>query len=189
MPPNPPKNEWKALAGRISVFPMAPLSPPASVLDLYRGVWQHEPDEFHKQPNPLMPSVAQGRISNVVANCMVQPSRIDFGLQPVPPANMSFAAIEDTIQLRNELERIISAIGKGAIINPIVRVGVFLNFIILAPNFLEANKILLGSMPSMYRPGIADEEDFSFQINRSRAINEIDNVTMNFITRWSVNRF
>src|SRR5712692_3580155 len=79
-----PMNEWKALVGRISLFTAAPWSAAPSALDLYRNIWETEPDNFFKQPNPLMPSVAQGGIGNLTASCVIQQSRIDFNFQPAP---------------------------------------------------------------------------------------------------------
>jgi len=103
--------------------------------------------------------------------------------------DLSFASIGDTAQLREELLRIISAIRKGAVSEPVSRVAIFLHFVALVSSLAEANRLLLQGMPHTYRMGISDEEDFVFQINRPRVIGEIANTRMNFITKWSADRF
>jgi len=97
-------NEWKALSGRITLFPTArPSSPSPSALELYRLVWGGDPDNFHKQPNALLPTVAQGKRDGLMANCFSHPARIDFNLAPAHApsemAEMPLVLIEDTSHL------------------------------------------------------------------------------------------
>jgi hypothetical protein len=187
-------SNWKALTGRITLFsgPLAsgPLRP---ALDLFRQVWG-DPDNFQSSPNPLMPSVAQGRRDNFTVSCAVQPTRIDFNLTPpVAPASndeaVPLSLIEETSQLRAELERIIGFIGEFVVTKSVARVGLFLHFLALMPNIAEANKALIDVMPERYRVGIVDEEDFIFQINRPAKSLKVEGVRANRVTKWSVDRF
>jgi hypothetical protein len=189
------KPAWKALLGRISIFPLMPSptpptpSPtPPSALDLFHKVWQIKPEEFHGQANPLMPSMAQGKLGNLTANCIKQQIRTDFNLLPSRPTDASLASIEDTTQLHQELSDIIRVIGEDLISDPVVRVAVFVQFVMPVSTLEEANKILLASMPQAYRMGVTNEEDFVFQINRPVHLNDIDNLRMNIITKWSADR-
>ena len=179
------KPAWKALLARISIFPLTPSPTPPSALDLFRRVWDVEPEEFHGQTNPLMPSMAQGRVGSIIANCSKQQLRTDFHLLPLP-VGASLALIEDTTQLHGELSRIIRVIGEGLIPHPVTRVAVFLQFVIPASTSADANRILLESMPQAYRMRVTDEEDFVFQVNRPVNLNIMDSIRMNLIAKWSV---
>ena len=160
------KPVWKALLARISIFPLTPSPTPPSALDLFKKVWQIEPEEFHGQANPLMPSMAQGKLGDLTVNCFKQQIRTDFNLLPLLPTGASLASIENTTQLHEELSHIIRVIGEGLISDPVVRVAVFVQLVMPAATLEEANKILLTSMPEAYRMGVTNEEDFVFQVNR-----------------------
>jgi hypothetical protein len=181
------------MEGSPRIFPLtsSPLSAsqtPPSALDLFREVWQIPPEEFHGQGNPLMPSMAQGKLGEITINCSKQQTRTDFHLFPSPPTGLSLASIEDTNQLHGELSRIIRVIGQGLISDPVGRLAVFVQFVIPASSLEEANKILLSSMPETYRMGVTNEEDFALQVNRPVQMNNIDNIRMNFLTKWSAER-
>ena len=109
-------NAWKVLVGRITLFrgPL-PWVPSLSALELYQRVWLGNPNNFQSSPNPLMPTIAQGKRGGFMAGCSVHPMRIDFNLTPPPPTSeagsMSLPLIEDTSQLQGELERLIEFIG------------------------------------------------------------------------------
>jgi hypothetical protein len=101
---------------------------------------------------------------------------------------MSLALIEDTAQLRNELEHVIEFIGGRAVASSVSRVGLFLHFLEVAPSVEAANRALIRLMPEKYRTRITDEEDFIFQINTPR-VSSIENVRVNHILKWSADRF
>jgi hypothetical protein len=179
------KPAWKALLARISIFPLTPSPTPPSALDLFRRVWQIEPEEFRGQANPLMPSIAQGKLRDLTVNCFKHPVRTDFNLLPSLPTGASLASIEDTTQLHEELSHIIRVIGEGLISDPVVRVAVFVQFVMPASTFEEVNKILLASMPQAYRMGVTNEEDVVFQVNRPVRLSNIDNILVNIVTKWN----
>ena len=180
------KPAWKALLGRISIFPLTPSPTPPSALDLFRRVWPIEPEEFRGQPNPLMPSIAQGKLRDLTVNCFKHPVRTDLNLLPLSfPGSASLASIENTTQLHEELAHIIRVIGEGLISDPVVRVAVFVQFVMPASTFEEANKILLASIPQTYRMGVTNEEDFMLQVNSPSQLSNTDNLRMNTLTRWS----
>ena len=181
-------SEWAALVARVTLFPLLSSSPLPSALDLYRHVWSREPDNFQRQANPLMPSVAQGKAGSIVANCTAQRSRIDFNLAPVAPTDGSLALISDVAEVRDGLSRIIEAIERDAISVPVVRAAIFLHFARLAATLWEANKLLLESMPTSYRMGVTDEEDFIFQVNKPLSLAEDGSIHMNSVTKWSADR-
>ena len=101
--------DWKALTGRISLFPGAPASGLPSALELYKQAWGADPERFQTIPNALAPTVAQGKGSGVGLSCSVHPTRIDFNITPPPPSsgemNLEFRLIEDTSRmLKNRVE-------------------------------------------------------------------------------------
>ena len=78
--------EWKALVGRISLFP-SQSSPMPSALEVFKTIWGVDPDSFKKQTNPLLPTIAQGTQSGMVATCSTNPGRLDVELTPVRSAD------------------------------------------------------------------------------------------------------
>jgi hypothetical protein len=182
-------SEWKALNGRITLFPTGPQSIP-SAADLYRAVWDTEPDAFQKQPNPLQPTVAQGRRKEMGATCLAHVTRVDFNLSPVLVPSQTgepkISLIEDTSQLFSELKEIIKKISGGIKVSSVSRVALYLEFVTVRANVLEANKALTGVMPEQYRISVTDEEDFIFQVNRPRKSGKVEGLRMNFVTKWSV---
>jgi len=184
-------SEWKAFLSRISLFPTVPPAPPTpSALDLYRRILG-EPDSFHKQPNALMQTVVEGRHGHLQVNCLAQPTRIDFNLTAAPTqeAQTTVALIDHPIELRDELKRIIGILDEGLVSNTVSRVALNLHFLNLKPSYEEANKAVTKIIPDQYGVTVTDEEDFVFQINRPHMDEDIRDVKMNFITRWSVERF
>ena len=187
---------WRALAGRITLFPgpgAVPTAPLASALELYKEAWGGEPDLLQKSVNALAPTIAQGKRAEMTVGCAVHPVRIDFNLTPPAAseeAGMTFRLIEDTRQFHTELVRLIKFIGAGVVGSASVnRVGIFLHFVQLAADIQEANKLLTAVMPDQYRVRITDEEDFVFQINRPQASLGVEGVKMNYLVKWSVDRF
>jgi len=52
----------------------------------------------------------------------------------------------------------------------------------------EANKIIVSIIPELYRPKLGNEEEFILQLNRPKISQRVDNLKMNLITKWSVER-
>jgi hypothetical protein len=186
-------NEWKASGGRITLFPSAPASsPPLSALELYRQVWGEDPDGFQKQANPLMPAVAHGKRGRMTASCSTHPTRIDFNLTPPSPsqnvAQVSLPLIEDAGQFHSELLGIVDAIREGAVSARVARVALSVQFLILKPSFADANRALATTIPDQYGVRITNEEDFIFQINQPYTSHMVDDIKMNSIRKWSVER-
>lgn len=182
--------DWKALAGRITLFPGSP-APLLSASELYKQAWGINPENFLTGANALAPTIAQGKRAGIALNCSVHPTRIDFNFLPPPSAtaDMSLRLIEDTSQLRAELAQLIDFISGHDISNSVSRVGVYFHFVALAPNIEEANKMLMAVLPNQYRIGITNEEDFIFQINTPRMSSDVTNVKMNYVMKWNLDRF
>jgi hypothetical protein len=187
-------SQWKALIGRITLFPgPLPSGPLPSALELYKKLWGGEPDNFQTSANALMPTIAQGKRAGMMVGCAVHPVRIDLSLNPGPASSegggTSFVLIEDTRQLHAELIRLIEFIDGEVGLYSVCRVGVYLHFLQLSVNIEQANKLLIAVIPDLYRARITDEEDFIFQINRPRASHAVEGVRLNHITKWSMDRF
>ena len=189
-------SDWKALAGRITLFAGSPPSGPSlTALDLFQKVWSGNPDAFQSSPNPLVPSFARGKRRDLTVGCVVQPTRIDFNINPPPPPTLPaeslipFIQIEDTSQLHAALEQVIKSINELNVTNSINRVGLFLHFLRLAPGIEAANKTLVSVMPNQYGARITTEEDFIFQINRPHVSNSVREIKINCVVKWNVDRF
>jgi len=185
-------NEWKAFQGRITLFPtMPPSSSPPSALELYRQIWGGDPDSFQKQANVLAPAVAQGKRDGLIVNCVAQQARIDFGLMAAPSQEMQMtvALIDRPIGFLDELKRIIDIFDKGSLSIAVSRVALNLQFLNLNPSHAEANKAVTKIIPDRYGVTVTNEEDFIFQINQPKTSRENKDIGMNFITKWSVERF
>jgi hypothetical protein len=184
-------NEWKAISVSISLFPaIAPTTSRSSALELYRKIWGNEPENFQSQANPVIPTSAQGRRGGLIFNCVAQPARIDFNLSAVPSPGLPIkvALIDNPIELRYELDRMITIFNEDIVSNPVSRVALNLHFLKILPSFVEANKELIGVIPHKYGVKVTDEEDFIFQINRPYTGEAIPEIKMNRITKWSVER-
>jgi hypothetical protein len=129
----------------------------------------------------------------MTVGCAVHPIRIDFTITPLNPSLESggrpFMLIEDTPELHAELTRVIESVGREAATYTVCRVGVYLHFITITPTIEEANRVLHTVIPEPYRAPIVHEEDFILQINRPRASTEIPGIKINYITKWSMDRF
>lgn len=187
-------DDWKVANSRVTLFPdiVVGSAPQAVAMELYRAIWGADPDNFQKQPNPMLPSSsAQGRIGKAMATCMVQASRVDFNLAPAPPVGTtitrdSFPLFDDLKQVRRELHRIIDGIGSG--LPPILRVSLYFHIVKLAPDAASANRLLVTAIPKQYAPTLENEEDFVLQINRPYQRGEAPQVKMNAVLKWSVDR-
>jgi hypothetical protein len=185
---------WKPSNGVMTLFPAAPTStPPPSPLELYSRVWGAEPERFQKQPNPLMPAVAQGKRGGFVVTCAVQPGRIDLRLTPPAPVRQGigvpFPLIENTPQFQAELMRIMDVVGSSILSDSVIRLALNLHFLALEPSLQAANAALTSIIPPEYRLRLSNEEDFVLQINLPYTSSEAANIRMNFLTKWSVDRF
>ena len=145
---------------------------------------------FRSKP---MPSCRRSprRRGGLIVNCVGQPGRIDFNLTAAPSQapQTTVALIDRPIELRDELTRIINFLGGSFVLDHISRVALFLQFLNPKPNYAEANKALTELIPDQYGVTITDEQDFVFQINQPHMNEEFQDITMNFITKWSVERF
>lgn len=185
--------DWKAQVGRVTLFPAVAFSPGPSALSLFKELWAGEPDSFQKPTNPLMPTLAQARRNGMLATCTVQPSRIDFSLEPSPtPAALkdrSVALIDDTAVFSNTLGNIIIDIRKKIISEAMARVALYVQFMRISPSYLEANKELTTLIPKKYgRLSLTDEEDAILQINVPRGSKKVPGIRLNLLTKWSVER-
>jgi hypothetical protein len=187
-------SDWKVSSGRIVLFMAAPAMPVAlSSLDLYKHVWGADPESFQKSQNPLMPSVAQGRRGSLAVASAVLQSRIDFIFSPLPPSQMGsskFHQIGDARLLRSELQKVVEVIRHGLPNGAeVLRVAFTLQLQSSEPNLIEANKTVVATLPDDYRVKIMDEEDFILQINHPYISSTVANEKVNFVKRWSVDRF
>jgi hypothetical protein len=183
-------SDWKALVGRVTLFPASP-SPSPSALSIFSKIWGGDPDSFQRQTNALMPTIAQGKRKGMTVSCSVHPARIDLSLEPAATTQMaapSVAMIEDTTELQKQLLQIISVIGQSVISNPMARLAVYLQFLTIADDFVEANRKITNVVPKKYGVKITDEEDFVFQINRPQTSKQVPGTKLNVLTKWSVDR-
>lgn len=187
-------NEWKALTARVSLFSsVQPSLQVMSALEIYKRIWKSEPERFQKSMNPLAPSIAQGRGTSLGYACSLQSSRIDINLMPLvsdsEATESTFQVIEDPTQLYRELSMIIGEVGKSGISDSVMRVALFVQFVNLTANVVEANRAATEAIPEQYRIKLSDEEAFALQLSRPRTIRGVENIKMNFITKWSVEQF
>lgn len=185
--------KWGVLGTRITLFPgPAPATHLPSANDLYGKVWSAAPEAFQQPPNALAPGVAQGQRGGITVGCAVHPSRVDFNLQPIPPdfnGPVRLAVIEDTETLRQHMDLVVAYVGREGISDSVLRVGTFLQMVVLARDIPEANRIVLGTIPERYRPQLSAEEDFMFQVNPIEPSAAVEGVRMNLVTKWATNRF
>lgn len=186
-------NEWKALVGRITIFPASSSVALPSVLDLYRKMWEGDPINFQGPTNPLSPSSAQGKRGQLGISCSVNPARIDFTLSSVgresPSEPPRLSVIEDSKEFHDELARIARMVGRDLVTHPILRVATFLQFVLIEANSTEANKALMSIVPEQYRITLGNEEEFILQLSRPRMSEKVEKLKLNLITKWSVERF
>jgi hypothetical protein len=183
--------EWSAFVGRLTLFPSAPaVIPLPSAPELYRRIWGSDPDNFQKAQNPLSADVAQGKRGLMVAHCVVHPTRIDLNLGPAPDSGptMNLPLIVNRNGLHAEMERMMSALDSGGIVNPISRVALYLQLLSPQPNSVKANEAVTSIIPVEYGVKISNEEDFIFQINKPYVSKAVLGTRMNCITKWSVER-
>ena len=132
-----------------------------------------------------------GLVELAILSCSVHLARIDLSLEPAPTPQMaphSVAMIEDTAELQKQLLQIIDAIGKGIVLDWMARVAVYLHFLTIADDFVEANKTITNVVPKKYGVKITDEEDFVFQINQRQTSKQVPGIKLNVLKKWSVER-
>jgi len=179
---------WKALMGRVTLFPTVA---PASALELYRRVWAIEPDSYQKPPSPLMQGTAQGKREGMMATCTTNPARVDFTFTPMreeEAPDLNVVLIEDLPQLQTEMLRTIESVGTGIFADSVLRVAVSMQVVKQQSGFADANRTLVELLPEQFRMRLTDEQDFIFQVNQPSVSRKTPAVTMNFITKWSVDR-
>jgi hypothetical protein len=186
-------SEWKPLNGRITLFPIASSAVPSlSIVELYRRLWDVEPDGYQNQTNALLPTVAHGRRKGLTAQLLFHPSRIDLNLLPASNpdeiGSTSLVLIEDTNQFHSELKHLIDVISRGQVSDSASRVAISVQFVNLQSSVVEANRAVAKVLPDPYRLKLTDEQDFVLQINRPHPSRKVESVKMNFLTRWSTER-
>jgi hypothetical protein len=187
---------WKPLAGRIGLVATKPTSPGAvSALSLYKQTWGGEPANFQSSPNPLMPSAAQGIVSDLAATCSVALNRVDLSLTPSaqtgnPDPQPELRLIENSAPFFDELSRVAIAIGKNDIEIPPAfdRASAFVQFVSIEANVIEANQALVRTIPEKFRPQLTREESFVLQLSRP-TLDRNGNIPINILTKWSVEQF
>jgi hypothetical protein len=181
--------EWKGVQGRISLFQMPSALFP-SPIEIFEKVWDVTPDNFKKQQNPLSPSVADGSLNGLTVRCLTQPGRLDITITPPTgeATEMIIALIEDTSKFHSEFVRIIKALPRIGISGPVTRIAIVARFGNLSKNEVDANKILINTIPEEYRVRITDETDFILQFNRRFKSRSVSRVMMNVVKKWSVER-
>jgi hypothetical protein len=188
---------WKPLAGRIGMVASKPTTPGAiSALSLYQQTWGGDPSSFQSAQNPLMPSQAQGIVSDLAATCSVAQNRVDISLTPnaqtaTPESVQELRLIENSPALFSELKRVANAIGNDEIKIPSAydRASAFVQFVSVEGNVVEANQALARTIPEKYRPQLTDEEAFILQLNRRTLDRYHGNIPINILTKWSVEQF
>jgi hypothetical protein len=183
-------NDWKALGGRITIFPMTPgKAPLPAAAELYHYVYQVGPDAFQKAQNALMPSIATGRQGETMAAVAVMPVRIDLSfspvLNPIAGVKSSLGLIEDTRQLHQYLTSLINSVESGLDLPPVARVALGLQFALERDDSREVNAALVKVLPERYRLYLSDEEDFILQVNRAGESKSDNKIRLNLLTKWS----
>jgi hypothetical protein len=177
---------WKALQGRITLFPTALAGGSTHANEFYKQIWGAEPEYFQK-PSPaagaFAASLAQGQKNGLVVSCSVQQVRIDLQLAPPASSGPALSLITDASLFHKMLADIIAGV-RNLTINA-SRVALFSQFAIIADNFTDANKLILSILPKRFDLDLVAEQDFVLQFNEPRRDQGFD---MNFVTKWSVER-
>jgi hypothetical protein len=186
--------EWKPVFARVTAFPSVPLVQVTSAAQLFQQIWNREPDSFQKQATPtsFAPSMAQGVQGDLTFTCTLNPIRVDLAVGPSDTAPMgsqaTFQVIENSPALSTELRRIIEAIRNNPSVIPTARVALGVQFSTVTSSHNEANQIITSTLPDGFRLNLSDEEDFILQINQIRPSELVNDLKVNFITKWSVER-
>jgi len=162
-----------------------------------REIFQHaigiEPINFQGSPNPLAPSFAQGNGTHLSTTVIAHPARIDFTLGPITPNDFNgppvFPVVENAADFREGIQSIAQRIATLSLSAPVLRVALFVQFVLPVDSITTANQVLLGTIPDQYRVKLSNEEDFVLQVNHPRDLVQPRNVRLNLITKWSVERF
>lgn len=180
--------DWGLFNFRLSFFTTNLHS--QSAPDLYRAIWNAEPEGYQKSQNALAPSSANGKREAVMVQCAVQAGRMDLNFTGIVRDALEIKPplIFDTQDLCTEVSAVLNRIERGVISVPITRVANFVQFLNLNSSHLAANKALLATIPAQFSVKITDEEDFIFQINRPYASRPVADVRMNSIVKWSVEK-
>jgi hypothetical protein len=166
---------------------------PSTAAELYRNFWEADPDSYQKTPVGTLafaPSVAQGTYKGLRAVCSVQPLRIDLTLALLQTELItdSLPMIEDARLFHEELLHVCSVVAHISLNVAVSRVACAVQFGSEAPDFEAANKLIMSALPERYRLALSDEADFILQINHPRNSAALDELRINLIRRWSVER-
>src|SRR5208337_4113147 len=58
-----------------------------------------------------------------------------------------------------------------------------------ARDFETANRLIMSALPERYRLALSNEADFILQINHPQTSGVVDNLQLNLIDKWAVERF
>jgi hypothetical protein len=183
---------WKPQLGRITLFPSVPTSQVTPALELYQEFWRREPESFQKGPtqNPFAPSVAQGNSEELSFTCSQNPIRIDFTISPIQNvlaiSEPNFPLVENSRKLREELDRLIEVVHERPSVVPAGRVALAMQFTQVCASFPDANMAVTSALPNDLRVHLSEERDFILQVNRARKSTSVQDMTINFITKWAV---
>lgn len=183
---------WKPLAGRISFNADTPPGEKPIASELFRQGWGADAQSFQQPPNPLMPSIAQGIQSGMLATCAVLPNRIDFALAPnvqgAKNDRPTLVTIESVTALYDELTQVAANLRSGSLLvpTPFARPSVYMQFLSPEETLLAGNQRIADVIPTSYRPKLEKEDSFALQLSQSLQVGEI---TLNALVRWSVETF
>jgi len=184
-------SNWKAIQGRLSVFPATASAALPSALTLYQNLWGGDPEGFQGAPNPLLPSMAHGKRGTLGVNCIVLPGRVDVNLGPISPdtPSNSVPLIEDAEQFVSELRRLATVLSTALVKSTISRIATYVKFVSLEETNAAANKAVLKITPQRFQVGLEDEQEFVLQINQPRSSERFEGLQLNLITKWTVERY
>jgi hypothetical protein len=188
-------SRWGAFVGRVSLFPaLGSTQAIPNAFEIFKRITGTDPDVFQKAPTSLGTSNAQGNLNaHLTLSCSVNPSRVDIGLNPMPVGEPNepppvISVLEDIPEFYGQMERLIDSV-EGAVAVSVNRLAVFAHFGFPSASIAESNKALLAVIPKKYQTKLTDEEDFILQVNRPRASKAREALRLNFINKWSADRF
>jgi hypothetical protein len=185
-------NVWKPSLGRVSLFRGLSSSQPPSPLDIFQAIWSAQPDSFQRSPNPLAPSVANGNLGDVTVGCSVQANRLDLTLSGTPASGIdeqpSIPVIRNGSAFADQITKILTAVRSGGLFDGVLRVAAVVQLGSPASGVREANQNIAATLPRTIRATLESEQDFVLQLNNARASWSTKDVTLNQITKWSVEK-
>lgn len=187
-PSNPSPAFWKASLGRIVLFVTAPAYPRASVIELYRELWDVQPENISTPENLLLPAIASGSRNALIMTCAAVPGRIEFSITPQPRDLPALPLIQDRQALYSELTSITEFARDGFDYAPVVRVAFHLQLLSPQSDIVQANRVLLSALPERYKVRLTNQEDFLLQVNEPYR-SDSTGLKINCVTKWSIETF